>query len=261
MIRGMAIAARQLQQPALIESAFQALDFLRATLWQNDRLLATYKDGRAHLDAYLDDYVFLIDAILELNQTHWRDGDLNFALQLADQVLDRFADTERGGFYFTANDHEQLIDRSKPMADESTPSGNGVAALVFGRLGHLTGELRYLQAAENTLKAAWSSIMNLPYAHAMLLNALEEHLNPPQIIILRGKADRLKEWQQVCRQDYAPRRLVFSLPDDAKNLPAMLAQRQPAGDAVAYICEGTQCLPAIDKLSVLQGHLNKINQH
>jgi len=257
MIRGMAIAARHLQQPALVDSAFQALDFIRTTLWQNDRLLATYKDGRAHLDAYLDDYVFLIDAILELLQTRWRDGDLDFALQLADQVLGRFADTERGGFYFTADDHEQLIDRSKPMADESTPAGNGVAALVFGRLGHLTGERRYCQAAKDTLQAAWSSIMNLPYAHAMLLNALEEYLNPPQLIILRGKSGALKEWQQVCQQDYAPQRLVFTIPDDAQDLPAMLAERKAAGDAVAYICEGTQCLPAIDTLEVLQEHLQE----
>jgi len=256
MIRGMAIAARRLQQPAWVDSAFLALDFIRTTLWQNNRLLATYKDGRAHLDAYLDDYVFLIDAILELTQTRWRDGDLDFALQLADQVLERFIDNERGGFYFTASDHEQLIDRSKPMADESTPAGNGVAALVFGRLGHLTGDTRYLRAAENTLKASWSSIMNLPYAHAMLLNALQEYLSPPQIIILRGKGDVVKQWQQACQQDYAPQRLVFSIPNEAENLPPMLAERKSAGDVIAYICEGTRCLPAIDTLEALQQHLN-----
>ncbi len=263
MIRGLAIAARRLLQPELIDSAFRALDFIRATLWQNNRLLATYKDGRAHLDAYLDDYVFLIDAILECLQTRWRDAELDFALQLADQVLERFADEQRGGFYFTASDHEQLIDRSKPLSDESTPAGNGIAALVLGRLGHLTGEPRYLQAAENTLRTAWSSIMNLPYAHSSLLHALEEYLTPPQLIVLRGTPDTLALWQQLCQRDYAPGRMVFAIPDDAQNLPALLAERRPADQAIAYVCEGIQCLPPFTTREALEEYFqnNQATNH
>jgi uncharacterized protein len=87
MIKGMASAARHLGRPEYLDSAERALDFIRARLWQDGRLLATCKDGRAHLPAYLDDYVFLIDGILELLAARWRDGDLDFALQLAEVVL------------------------------------------------------------------------------------------------------------------------------------------------------------------------------
>ena len=109
-------------------------------LWRDGRLLATYKDGRAHLPAYLDDYAFLADALLELLQTRWRSSDLEFARQLTDVLLAQFEDGESGGFFFTAADHEQLIHRSKTFSDDSLPSGNGVAASVLCRLGFLLGE-------------------------------------------------------------------------------------------------------------------------
>jgi uncharacterized protein YyaL (SSP411 family) len=100
MIKGMAVAGRHLDRADWLASGDAALDFLRTRLWDGERLLATYKDGRAHLQGYLDDYVFLIDAVLELLQARWRDGDLRFALELAEVVLERFQDRENGGFFF-----------------------------------------------------------------------------------------------------------------------------------------------------------------
>src|SRR6202011_982545 len=128
MIKGLAIASRVLKRPDLAEAACAAVDFVHRRLWRDDRLLATCKDGRAHLPAYLDDYAFLADALLELLQTRWRSGDLLFARQLAEVMLAKFEDTENGGFYFTASDHDRLIHRSKTYGDDSVPSGNGVAA-------------------------------------------------------------------------------------------------------------------------------------
>ena len=111
MIKGMARAGRQLDNPALIESAVRAVDFVRATLWKDGRLLATYKDGKAHLPAYLDDHAFLIDGLLELLQARWRSADLQFAVQLAELLLTHFEDKDAGGFYFTSDDHEKLLHR------------------------------------------------------------------------------------------------------------------------------------------------------
>ena len=114
---------------------------MRRHLWRDGRLLATYKDGRAHLPAYLDDYAFLADALLELLQTRWRSSDLEFARQLADVLLDAIRGCrDSGGFFFTAAGSRALIHRSKTFADESLPSGNGVAASVLCRLGFLLGE-------------------------------------------------------------------------------------------------------------------------
>ncbi len=256
MIRGMAQAALHLGSGAYLESAERALDFIRNTLWQKGRLLATYKDGKAHLNAYLDDYVFLMDGILELLQVRWRNADLAFVQQLAEVVLTQFQAPE-GGFYFTSNDHESLIQRPKPLADDAMPSGNGVAAKVLNRLGHLLGESRYLEAAERCLKAAWKAVESSPYGHTGLLLALEEQRFPLQIIILRCAADALPDWHQRAGEPYAPRRMVFAIANDVSDLPGSLAQRKPQGTAVAYVCEGNQCSPPITQLASLMQTLEQ----
>ncbi len=251
MIKGMAVAGRLLNVEDFIDSAEQALDFIKATLWKDGRLLATYKDSKAHLPAYLDDYVFLIDAILEFGQARWRDGDLAFAIELAEVVLTHFQDHENGGFFFTANDHEKLMYRPKPVIDDATPAGNGVAAYVLGRLGYLLSEQRYLEASERTIKGAWQDIERLPYAHTTLLLALEETLYPPQNIILRGEPQALRSWQERCNEAYAPRRLVFAIPADAENLPRALAERSAIQQVVAYVCSGHTCSKPITNLAEL----------
>src|SRR5207344_3252213 len=96
-----------------IASARRALDFVRGTMWRDGALAATYKDGRAHLNAYLDDYAFLLDALIEMLQADFRGADLAFAIELAEALLARFADPA-GGFFFTSHDHERLIHRPKP---------------------------------------------------------------------------------------------------------------------------------------------------
>jgi hypothetical protein len=255
MIRGMAIAGRHLGEPAWLESAERALDFIHDRLWSNGRLMATCKDDRAHLNAYLDDYVYLIDAILELLQARWRDGDLDFAVELAEVVLTHFA-TEDGGFYFTSDDHETLIQRPLPLHDDATPSGNGIAAKVFGRLGHLLGEPRYLQAAEGTLKRLWDGLVQMPHGHASLLVALEESLFPLQVVVIRGTPGNLQTWQDEAARAYAPRRLTLAIPNDANRLPAQLQQRQPAGDAVAYICSGSSCSAPLQELAEFNRRLS-----
>ena len=249
MIRGMAIAARHLDEPAWATSAERALDFIHSTLWKDGRLLATCKDGRAHLNAYLDDYVYLIDGILELLQVRWRDGDLEFAIELAEVVLQHFPD-EAGGFFFTSDDHESLIQRPKPNHDDATPSGNGIAARVFGRLGHLLGETRYLEVAENTLKSIWAGIESMPHGHASLLVALEEILYPGQTVIIRGTEPLISDWQQQATQTYAPRRFTLTIPARVQQLPGELSTRKAQSDVVAYICRGNTCsAPLTDRES------------
>ena len=241
MIKGMARAARVFDRPDCLQSAERALDFIRDTLWRDGRLLATYKDGQAHLNAYLDDYANLIDALLELLQTRWRRTDLDFAIYLADALLDRFQDTDSGGFFFTSDDHEQLIHRPKPLGDESIPAGNGVAARVLIRLGHLLGETRYLEAAERTLRLAWAHIRQIPYAHATLLMALDEHLVPTETVIVRADENALRAWQARLHQALAPRRLALAIPADEAALPGSLAELKPQGAGIAYVCSGTRC--------------------
>ena len=245
MIKGMATAGRVFQRPEWICSAERSLDFIRDNLWVEGKLLATCKDGRAHLPAYLDDYAFLIDAILALLAARWRDGDLNFALQLADNLLERFEDKKSGGFFFTANDHEELFHRPKPAYDEATPSGNGSAAQVLGRLGHLLGEPRYLVAAEGVISSFWSELEQLPHAHASMLLALRDYLTPPKIVILRGEHEGLALWSEMANKHYVPGRITMAIPADARSLPRGLQQRAEKGPICAYVCEGYSCGPII----------------
>ncbi|HQW09593.1 MAG TPA: thioredoxin domain-containing protein [Steroidobacteraceae bacterium] len=250
-IRGLAIAARALDEPRLADAATRALDFLRERLWRNGRLLATYKDGRAHLNAYLDDYALLADAILELLQARWRSEDLALARALLEAMLEHFEDRDAGGFWFTSHDHERLMHRSKSFSDDATPCGNGVAATVLQRMGYLLGEPRWLAAAERTLRAGWSGLSRQPQAHASMLTALEEYLAPPQIVILRGDPAGISRWQRELARLYAPQRITLAIADDATGLPAALADKSAHGGVVAYLCRGSTCSAPIDDLSVL----------
>jgi uncharacterized protein YyaL (SSP411 family) len=255
MIRGMAAAARVLDRDDFAISATRALDFIRGTLWRDGRLLATYKDGKAHLNAYLDDYVYLVDAILELQQVRFRGAELRFACELLDVVLDHFADPRAGGFFFTSDDHESLIHRSKSLSDDATPSGNGIGAFVLQRMGYLLGNTRYLEAAERTLRGAWQAIEKYPQAHGSLLLALDEHLVPPEIVILRGVTAEIDLWSHELSKLYGPRRMVLAVPSEAPDVPSALADKAPRGSAAAYICRGSTCSSPIDSLPELIGQL------
>ena len=255
MIRGMAVASRALQREDLAVSATRSLDLIRSTLWRQGRLLATCKDGRAHLNAYLDDYVFLADAILELQQTRFRADELQFARELLDTVLMHFTDAVGGGFFFTSDDHEALMHRSKSFSDDATPAGNGIAVFVLQRMGYLLGDTRYLQAAEHTLRAAWAAVEKFPQAHTSLLTALEENLHPPESIILRGESAQIEAWRRELARLYAPRRLLIAVPSDATGLPPAFADKAPRGAAVAYLCQGSTCSAPIDDLGALIGRL------
>jgi uncharacterized protein YyaL (SSP411 family) len=244
MIGAMARAARVLDRPELAASATRAVDFIRAELWQEGRLKATYKDGRARFAAYLDDYAFLAYGLIELLQSRWRDSDLTLARQLADVMLEHFEDP-RGGFFFTADDHERLIHKPKPVTDEAVPAGNGVAALALLALGHLLGEQRYLDAAQRTVRSTLHGMERYPEAHATLLRALDELLTPPKLVVLRGTAAELMPWHHPLGRSYEPHRLAFAIPSDAV-LTGLLAKREPLGGAVAYVCTGMTCLAPLE---------------
>ncbi len=257
-VRGLAVAGRALARDDLIDAAADAAAFLRRELWRDGRLLATYKDRRARFPAYLDDHALLADALLELAQSRWHADHLRLAIDLAELLLARFQDADNGGFFFTADDHEALLHRSKPLADEAMPSGNGIAARALLRLGFLLGEERYVTAAERTLRAAWQAMTEYPHGHVSLITALEEYLQPPEMVILRGDPAEIGRWAHDAAGIYAPRRLVFAIPAAEQGLPGHLALREPAEDGpVAYVCEGTRCsLPVTTwpALAALLGH-------
>jgi uncharacterized protein YyaL (SSP411 family) len=253
-IRGMAIAGRVLEREDLVDAAESACDFILENLIDDGRLLASYKDGQARFSAYLDDHAFMVDAILELLQSRWSKRHLDFAILLADLVLEYFEDAENGGFFFTADDHETLMHRPKPFADDAVPSGNGIAVLALQRLGHVLGEQRYIDAAEKALRSAWKAMDEYPHGHVTLITALEEYLEPPEIIVVRGDSADIEEWRDQLAKIYAPSRILLAIGRDEEALPGLLAERKPLdGETVAYRCVGTHCELPVTSLKELGG--------
>jgi uncharacterized protein YyaL (SSP411 family) len=252
MIKGMAIAARQLNQPGYALSARRALDFIINTMWQDGRLLATHKDDKTHLNAYLDDYAYLIDGILELLQLEWNNQYCQLACQLADVLRQHFEDKKDGGFYFTSDDHEALIQRPKPYFDDAMPAGNGIATYVLQRLGHLMGEVKYLQSAERCLKAASNAMQQQPNACMAMLLAMEEHQQPVTTVIIRGEGNDLQQWQQAFAKQYLPALQVYAIDNNQDNLPEAIACKAGQQQTVAYICQGNTCSEPVTSLQAVR---------
>lgn len=253
-IKGLARAGAAMNRSDWIKRAQNAVDFIREHLWVKNaagkfQLLATAKNEKVHLNAYLDDYAFLLDALITLIQADYRSIDMQFAQDLAEALLEKF-ETEDGGFYFTSHDHEQLIHRAKQGYDNATPNGNGIAAVALQRLGHVLGEPRYLQSAERTLQAFDSVIKRSPAGCASLSHALHEYLTPPTIVIVRGQSEKLGNWRCELNQHYLPHHLFFYLDEAIQGLPNTL-QRNLTNNVSAWICMGVVCSQSIEDLPSL----------
>jgi hypothetical protein len=252
LIGSLARAARHLHRPDLGRAAQLAVEFIRQSLWQDGRLYASHKDGRSRFAAYLDDYAFLSFGLIELMQWKFRAEDLAFAIDLADCLLDHF-EAPQGGFFFTADDHERLIHRPLPLADEAVPSGNGMAAMALDSLGHLLGEPRYLEAAQKTVLSAIAPIARHPEAHATLLAAMDRLLEAPDLVVVRGAADARDDLRRTIDVGLHPNRLLFFIDSDAEELPGLLESRACSGATTAYLCKGTECLaPISDRAELAQ---------
>jgi uncharacterized protein len=257
-IKGMARAGLVLGEPSWIDAATRALDFVRVRMTNGDRLYATWRDGTPKYGAYLDDYAYLLDAVIELLSIRWREADARLARSLADIALADFHDEVNGGFYFTPHHHEALILRPKPSMDDATPAGNGTLALALNRLGHLLGDTRYLDAAAKTLRWARQAMEQYPAAHCALLSALEELHHPQELIIIRGP--EAQSWLARCRSGYKPWRHCYAIPYDAKGplpsyLPKLISAELQA-KTVAYVCSGMTCSPPVTSLTDLVAELD-----
>ncbi len=252
VIKGMATAGRRLGQPGWIDSAEQALRYLYDHHWRDGRLLVSSRDGRAQLNAYLDDYAYLLDAILELLQARWDSRWLGFAIQLATYLLEHFEDRDGGGFFFTSDDHEALVHRPLSLSDDATPSGNAVAIEALFKLSALSGEPTWQAAAERALHSCWGALQTTPDAHVGLLEGLRQYLDPPEQLLLRGNAVDLAPWQAAAEADYVPDRAVFAIPAQATDLPpALTTKRAEPGRTLAYRCRGTRCEAPFEDLKQL----------
>jgi uncharacterized protein YyaL (SSP411 family) len=217
------------------------LDALHAQAWRDGALYALTPTPDKRIPGFLDDHAFLLDALLERLAAGWSTRDLGWARDLAEALLREFEDGARGGFWFTPHAHETLPQRPKPWFDESTPSGNAVAARALLRLGHLLGEPRYLDSAERCLKTGVAAIASAPHGACALVAALHEYLHPPAVVIARLAAQEGEVWSSALRDAHRAGARVHVL-DPAE--PALADKPHRAG-GVAYVCVGMRCLAPV----------------
>jgi uncharacterized protein len=205
----------------------------------DSNLLRTYKDGRAHLNAYLEDHAFLLEALLALYESSFEPRWFGEAQALAETTIERFGDPERGGFYSTSSDHEELIARRKEVGDHPIPSGNSSAAMGLLRLAALTGEYRYAEAAEGVFALFGKPAVEHPDAFAHLLRALDFHLSPSREVALVGP--EVAELAAVVREQLRPHLVLAGGPEGTEEPPLMAGRTTVEGRAAAYVCENFAC--------------------
>ncbi len=251
MISALADAGAALERPDYRDAAVACADFLLRELRDADgRLLRTYNRGHAHLGAYLEDHAYLLEALLTLYEATFEPRWFAAARELADVILERFADTENGGFYATADDHEPLIARRKEIEDAPIPAGASSAAYGLLRLAALTGERRYEAAALGALRLLHVVAPQHPVAFGHLLQALDFHFAAVKEVAIVGPG--AEPLERVVRGAFHPHVVLAGGPPDG--VPLLEGRGPVGGRAAAYVCEHFSCRAPVtepDELAAL----------
>ncbi len=248
MIGAFAEAYKVLGDVAYRTAAERGVAFVYAHLHRDGRLLRTFKDGVAKLDAYLDDYAFLLNALLDLYEGTFDLALIARARELGDALLARFEDRERGGFFLTSADHEILVQRPKPSFDGSIPSGNSAAANGLLRLYYYVGDARYLASAERTLQVFARAMAAQPFGFGEMLAVADLYLRKPREIVVVGAAADAATGDLLARihRRYLPNKTV-TLADPSAGAVLPLAREKPQvdGHVTAYVCHDYTCSPPV----------------
>ena len=252
MISALADAGAVLGEERYLGAARACAEFVLGTMRdERGRLLRTYKDGRAHLNAYLEDHAFLVEGLLTLYESTFEPRWFAASRELANQMIERFADEERGGFFETSSDHEQLVARRKDLEDNPIPAGNSSAAYGLLRLSALSGEHEYERRAEGVLRLLHEIAPRHPQAFAHLLQALDFRLAQTKEVALAGTDTA--ELERVVRSKFRPHIVLAGGEPDG--VPLMEGREPVDGRAAAYVCEQFSCRQPVTKADELEALL------
>jgi hypothetical protein len=250
MISALADAGAALEREDYIEGAAACAEFILRDLRDADgRLLRTWKDGRGRLRAYLEDHAFLLEALLTLYESTFDQRWYREAVALADQMIDHFEDGDRGGFFTTADDHEQLAARRKDLDDSPVPSGSSSAAFGLLRLARMSGEQRYERHAVGVLRLLYPLALRHPHGFGHLLRAVDFYLAPVKEVVIVGPADGQAELLRVVRSQFRPHVVLAgsASPEQKRSVSELPA---------ACVCEHFVCQAPVtepDELAALLG--------
>lgn len=250
MISAFALAARVLNEARYREAAETATGFLQKHLFNNNTLLRRYRDSEAAIPAFLDDYTFFAQGLLDLYNATGNPTYIQLAQKLADQLLERFEDPENGAFFSTAANEEKLVLRLKDDYDGAEPSGNSAAADVLYRLGILTGDERYLHSAHRLLRAFASKLMEQPVTMPYMLSAMMQLRSTPRQIVFAGGNTGALEAASNAR--FLPFHVRIFLRNQEEREAFTWSPSLTAMSEGAYVCENYACqLPVLSPEGLL----------
>jgi hypothetical protein len=245
-IAALAEAGAVLGRDDYLEAANACAEFVLGTMRDDEgRLLRTYKNGHAHLNAYLEDHAFVVEALLVLYESTFEPRWFAAARELAEAMIERFGDSEHGGFFSTSADHETLIARRKEVGDHPIPAGNSAAALGLLRLAALSGEARFAEHARGVLALFGDLAVSHPDSFVHFLRALDfEHSSTREVALVGGDLSALTG---IVRARFRPNVVVAAGPAGATEPPLLDSRTEIGGEPAAYVCEGFTCnLPVTD---------------
>ncbi|MHB8481203.1 MAG: thioredoxin domain-containing protein [Nitrospiria bacterium] len=259
MISGFVEGYRQIRDERYLAAAEKGVQFVFKHLYQDGILLATYKDGTAKLNGYLDDYAFVTAALLDLYETTYQKEMLEKAIVLTDILLAGFWDKEEGGFFFTGSRHEPLINRPKSGHDHSIPAGNAVAARNLTRLYDHTEQTAYLDFAKTLFKIYAEQMESNPFGFGSFLCAYDDYVRKEQVVLIGQNKDELNPWLEHLKEVYLPHTVVFPVTEraaeDSSVLKTVSGKKMVKGQVTAYVCRNFTCSPPVTRWEDLKNLL------
>ena len=256
VIEGMINAYKVTENKDYLISARKSFDFIKNNMWQDDTLYACYHD-KACFNAYLDDYAFLSRACLEILKIEWDNSYFDFLIKITDVLINDFQDKENGGFYFTSDNHEELIYRPKSYMDESLPSGNSIAIGALMELYELTGLTKYIEAVENAINSAHDSLNRSNSSHSSLLLAAPRTDSSKRLIIIRCEESNLSDNQNLINKLDTLNDNIYFITNNITLKVDGLSDKKPQGNFTAYICQNNICLEPISSIEKLIEFMKK----
>jgi uncharacterized protein YyaL (SSP411 family) len=264
MISALARGYRVLGDKTYLVAAERAASFVLTEMRRENRLYHSYRDGKIHVDAMLDDYAFFLQALADLYETTFDVVWIERAVAIADEMDKRFWDEAGGGFFSTPVGRADVLVRSKSADDSAVPSGNSVAVHSLLRLGKLTGEKRYSDMAEKTLDVFAPAVSFSPRAFVRMLSSFDFFLGPTQEIVVAGgnDDDGTKQLVGLAYRLYLPNGVIAQVDPSsdeaaaaAGRIPLLTAKSLIDGKPAAYVCLGTTCYPPVTAVDGLEKRL------
>ncbi|MFX0071931.1 MAG: thioredoxin domain-containing protein [Candidatus Hermodarchaeota archaeon] len=265
MIATLAKYSRIINEPKYLKAAKSATEFILSKMMNpKGRLLHRFRDNKAEIEAYLNDYTFLIWGLIELYETTFDSYYLKTALHLNEILIEHFWDNDIGGFYFTADDSEKLIVRTKEIYDGAIPSGNSIAILNLLRLSYITGNNELEEKADILSRVYAEKIRTSPAAYIQFLIAVDFTVGPTYSLVIAGDSTTKDTHQMIqeINKHYLPNKVIIYRPtdnsstgiDDLSNFIGWFDKINEK--ATAYVCANKTCKPATNDLSKMVEYLN-----